>query len=305
MNSRSPASLARTEADLAHDIDARILHAEQRLMAREERLRVGMQVLTRDLRRRLRPRRWLAPAGSAVLVAAALASLLKRPPRGAGNEAQPQPGAGLGALRDLPWPYLFRLAWPLLPGRWRERMGPATASSLVTLGLPLIHGLLDKGGTGVPLPTVAEVDLARFGGRWFLVAELPGPLDAEPLEPPEIGLLPRDDGRFDLLQRRIDRHGTHASESLVQAVAGSRGARLKFCAWPAALQWLSWAWTEQGVLHVDEAYDEAMIGSPSRDSLWLLSRRPGLAPQRREALMQIARERGFAVDRLRFAGASP
>ena len=57
--------------------------------------------------------------------------------------------------------------------------------------------------------------------------------------------------------------------------------------------------------YADAGYDEAVIGSTSRDALWLLSRRPRLAPERRQALVQLARDRGFDVERLRFSEAAP
>lgn len=88
------------------------------------------------------------------------------------------------------------------------------------------------------------------------------------------------------------------------AVPGSQGARLRVSHWPAVLHSPPWAWNELAVLHVDAGYDEALIGSPSRDSLWLWSRRPQLAADRQQALVQIARDRGFAVERLRFSGGS-
>ena len=277
------------------DIDARILHVEQRLMAREARLRAGAQGLAGQLRQSLQPRKLLLPAGGVLLGIAALLSLRRHP------RTPPRAPGPVGALLDIPWVRLLGLAWPLLPERWRNRVGPATASSVVTLGLPLVEGLLGS-RRARPLATMAKIDLARFSGRWFLVGELPAPLQAQPLQPPELGLLPRDDGQFDLLQRRIDAGGTHGSEARVKAVPGSQGARLRLSHWPEALQFLPWAWIERAVLHVDEAYDEALIGSPDRDSLWLLSRRPALAPERRQALVQIAHERGFAIDKLRFFG---
>ena len=85
----------------------------------------------------------------------------------------------------------------------------------------------------------------------------------------------------------------------MQAVPGSRGTRLRVSRWPEPLQWLSHAWSDLAVLHVDEGYEEALIGSPSRDTLWVLSRRPSLDAARRQALLLIARDRGFAVDKLR------
>ena len=294
-----PASLSHTEQGA--DIDTRILHVEQRLIAREENLRRGVGALTGQLRETLQPRRLIAPAAGALLGSAALLSLFRRPPA---PTAVP-PGAAPAARpsifpMEIPWMRLLGLAWPMVPERWRERVSPAMASSFVTLGLPIVEGLLGTRRTAKPLTTVADVDLMRLSGRWFVVGELPVPMQAKAVQPPEFGLLPRDDGELDLLQRRIDKGGTHGSEARVQPVPGTQGAQLRISHWPEALQWLQWAWTDHAVLHVDEAYDEALIGSPDRDSLWLLSRRPELAHERRQALVQIARDRGFDVQKLRF-----
>ena len=294
-----PPSSQRPEvaAAVGVDIDARIHEVEARLTAREARLHRHKAALGHQVRAALQPRRFLVPAGGALLTAMALRALWhKQPP--------PAPaGAPAGSRnRRVPWRQLVTLAWPLLPIRWRDRVGPGDVASLTKLALPVFEQLVGH-RREAPLPAVAQADLKRLRGRWFLIAELPEPFLPEALEPPELGLLPRDDGQYDLLERRVDATGTHGRQTLVKAVPGSDGARLKFSTWPHVLQGLPWAWTEHRVLHVDEAYDEALIGSPARDSLWLLSRRPQLAPERREALLQIARERGFAVEHLRFTAA--
>jgi len=295
----APLNPPQVEVDDHVDLETRILLVEQRLVAREARLRRGASGLAREARRQLRPARLLAPAGGALLALLALRSLWRHPAKA---EPAAEAQKAHGRLADIPWVRLLGLAWPLVPGRWRDRVSPAMASSLVTLGLPLVERLLGS-RRARPLQTVDEADVMRLRGRWFLVGELPAPLASEPAEPPEIGLLARDDGQFDLLQRRIDRRGTHGSQALLQAVPGSRGVRFRISHWPQALQGLPWAWSELGLLHVDADYDEALFGSPERDALWLLSRRPALAPVRREALVQIARERGFDVEKLHFVAA--
>lgn len=303
MSPPSPASLSLFDADAPGDIEARILLVEQRLIAREAQVRRRVNRIGEQLGDTLQPKRLLLPA---VGVAAGLMALfsLRGHGRSAGPVAPATPSGGRTMLSQLPWVRLIALTWPMLPERWRARVSPAAATSFVTLGLPLLERLLGSHHAAQPLQTAAAVDLARLSGRWFMVGELPAPVEADPVEPPELGLLPREDGQFDLLQRRIDRRGTHGRQAIVQFLPESQGARLRVSHWPALLHSLPWAWSELAVLHVDAGYDEALIGSPSRETLWLWSRSPQLHADRRQALVQIARDRGFAVERLRFSSAA-
>ncbi|PTT86398.1 hypothetical protein DBR42_13700 [Pelomonas sp. HMWF004] len=295
-----PARLMPPEAQAAGDIDARILLVEQRLIAREEALRRRLGSLGTQLQQRLQPRRLLWPAAGMAAVLLGLLAWRRRP----AERVRPAVGSRRRARHGShprPWVQLLTLAWPLVPERWRARVSPAVATSFVALGLPLLeHVLSSSRQPAAPLAAQPGVDWMQLRGRWFVVGELPSAFEAPALQPPELGLLARDDGQLDLLQRRIDRSGTHGRQALVQPVPGTQGSRLKLSYWPAALQAWPWAWSEHAVLHVNEAYDEALIGSPSRQSLWLLSRGPQLGAERRQALVQIAHDRGFAVERLRF-----
>jgi lipocalin len=278
------------------DLDAQIQRVEQRLIDREQRLRHGTASLARDLRRTLKPQRLALPVASTVLGAAALVSLLRRP-RGMPPPPRPTSGAAAG----LPLMQLVGLAWPLLPQRWRDRMGPATATSVLTIGLPLLQRFIG-GPPKPPLTPMPSVDLPRVSGRWFLVGELGTPLQAAATEPPELGLLPRDDGQIELLMRRIDARGTHGSEARVDPIPGSHGGRWRVSHWPEALQGLSWAWQEMAVLHADDAGSELLLGNPARDTLWLLSRQPAMEATRRQTLVQQARDQGFDLKRLHIYG---
>jgi apolipoprotein D and lipocalin family protein len=53
------------------------------------------------------------------------------------------------------------------------------------------------------------------------------------------------------------------------------------------------------ILDLDQAdYQYALVGEPSRKSLWLLSRQPQLAPEVRSRLINRARDLGFPVEKL-------
>lgn len=291
-----PPSLTTPPPPADADLDAQIQRVEQRLIDREARLHHGAAGLARDVRRALRPRRLVMPVASVAIGLAALLSLRRRsrdtpPPAAAADPA--------GAGHRLPWSQLAGVLWPLMPARWRERLGPAAATSLLTLGLPLLEQLAGGRASGPPLNAV-PVDLARVTGRWFLVGELGSPLQLPASEPPELGLLPREDGQFELLMRRIDASGTHGSEARVEAVPGSHGGRWRVSHWPEALHGLSWAWRELAVLQADEPSQSLLLGSASRDTLWLLARRPTLEEPRRAAALDIAQAQGFDTRRLRF-----
>jgi len=111
----------------------------------------------------------------------------------------------------------------------------------------------------------------------------------------------RRDGLMDLHIVRADTEGS-SDAALVQPIPGSGGSRWKVSRWPELLRALPWAWQDQCVLYVDDTYVAALVGSPQRDALWLLSRHPSMDETPLKARVQLARDRGFATERLHFNG---
>jgi apolipoprotein D and lipocalin family protein len=292
----------------ASDVDARVLQVEERLIAREVRLRRGLAGIGLRMRRGLRPWRRGLPAIGVALALSSLGALAwlwwqRRAPHGAVGGPTGAHHAGDAAAAQgggIPWVRLVALGWPMLPASWRARVSPSMASSLVALGLPAAEWLLH--GRRVPPPaTMPSVDLARFAGDWCVLAQLPRHR-ARTGRDTRLRYTPRADGHFDVL---ASGHGGFEgganAPGLAQIVPGSGGARLALSRWPAWLRALPWAWSDHWILHVDADYTEALVGDARRERLWLLSRRPQLPPSRLTALLQLARERGFAVERLRVA----
>lgn len=278
-------------------LDARIRRVEQRLIEREQAFRRGCDALGRQLRDTLQPGRLLGSLLGGALAASAAGLLVWRLRRhhvglAAGAAAagtQPAPHKGGSSS----WVRLVALAWPMLPTAWRARISPASASMLAGVGLPLVEALL-RGPRISPPATMPSVDLARFTGRWHVAARWPQ-AKARRRAAAEMHYLPRDDGRLDVIW--CDDVGAPLA-GVAQVVPGSGGAKLRLSFAPRWLRVLPWAWHEQWLLHIEPAYDAALVGSPRRDRLLLLSRAPALAPAQRHALLLQARERGFAVERL-------
>jgi lipocalin len=52
------------------------------------------------------------------------------------------------------------------------------------------------------------------------------------------------------------------------------------------------------VIHIDEAYTEAVVGSPGLDYLWILSRNTEMAETDYQRLLQVAADAGFDTKRV-------
>ena len=190
----------------------------------------------------------------------------------------------------------------MVPARWRSRISPATASTLVALGLPLLQRLVAP-APQPPLQTARFVDLGRYAGTWYEVARLPAPFetlcDGQPIAHYER----RPDGLLDVMNHCPSGDGSaRQAHGLARPVPGSHGARLQVSLWPAWLHWLPMAWADYWILDLDDDYESALVGSPDRRFLWLLSRQPQLPMGRLQTMVDMARDRGFDVERLRFIG---
>jgi len=82
-------------------------------------------------------------------------------------------------------------------------------------------------------------------------------------------------------------------------VPGLPGAgRLKVRFLPGWLGWMPFAWGEYWILKLDRDYQVALVGSPDRHYLWVLSRVPDLDEASLQAELDYARTLGFEVDQV-------
>jgi apolipoprotein D and lipocalin family protein len=299
---------ARPEAVHA-TLDERIAMAESRLVAREQGLRRGADALLQRLRRATEPRRLVWPllggVSSLLIVGWAWRRIGGvRHTHGSASAAPERVRAASSGRSDVPWVRAAALAWPLLPAAWRARVGPGTASLVVAVGLPLAEQLF-KRGLHAPLPTVDDVNPARFAGTWYEIARLPTAFEPACGGPRSVTYTPQGAG-FDMVQccGAMGEQPERATRGTARALPGSGGARLEMSWLPAWLRGVPFAWAERWIVHLDSDYSVALLGSPRRDFLSILCRQPSLEPQALQALVERARESGFTVERLRYSAAA-
>jgi apolipoprotein D and lipocalin family protein len=165
---------------------------------------------------------------------------------------------------------------------------------LRSLGIALAGLLTACQSTHPPLEVVEHVDLERYTGKWYEIASYPQPFQRGCVASTATYAL-REDGRIDVLNECRDESfdgKLRRAEGIAWVVDPSESnAKLKVrFFWPFA--------GDYWIIELDPDYAYAVIGHPSREYLWILSRTPTLPPARYERVLERIESHGFALDRL-------
>ena len=169
--------------------------------------------------------------------------------------------------------------------------------------LPLFCLLLASCASPIPKPgppaTAASVDVARYAGRWHEVARFPMTFQrADETATADYALLA--DGRIsvhNIATRPDGRTREIRGRATVLNPGENTRLAVRFTNWfgifiPVRRDGNYW------ILHVNEGYRHALVGTPDRKCLWMLSRTPTIRPADYLALREKAWQLGFDVTRL-------
>ncbi len=157
-----------------------------------------------------------------------------------------------------------------------------------------------------PLQVVAPVDIKRYAGLWHEQARLPNRFQKQCTGPVTAQYTPLADGSIEVRNRCILADGNF-EEAIGTArmvpVAGLPGAgRLEVRFAPSWLSWIPAVWADYWILKLDREYQVALVGTPNREYLWVLSRAPVLEAAQLNAELDYARTLGFDVDKVVLTG---
>lgn len=182
-------------------------------------------------------------------------------------------------------------------GRLPRQIGEGGLRLLLLL--TFVSALPAFGHAQAPVQTVPAVDLPRYLGDWFEVARLPNRFQTECVAHVRATYVQRTDGRLDVINRCDTANGdTIQAQGLAIVADAKTFAKLKVRFAPAFLSFLPMVWGDYWILGLARDYSWAVVGSPDRKYLWILSRTPVLpAPSYGEAVT-VAGKNGFAVNQL-------
>jgi len=172
--------------------------------------------------------------------------------------------------------------------------------SLGLLAALTLHLPLAAQTSRQPLRVVESVDLTRYAGRWYEAARLPNRFQDQCLGDVVVHYALRTDGRIDVVNRCRTSASTVDEARGIGRKAGDQqsSARLEVRFAPAILSFLSSVWGDYWIIGLGPEYTWAVVGTPSREYLWILSRTPEMSATSYERAIEIARGNGFDVTRV-------
>lgn len=146
--------------------------------------------------------------------------------------------------------------------------------------------------------TVAQVDIGRYMGKWHEIARLPMKFQNDCVRDVQAVYSLNPDQTVKVLNscRRAD--GSLMSVEGLARPTDNTGSKLKVTFLPKALRWLPIGRAPYWILRLDKDYQTALVSTPNRQYLWLLSRTPNIAPELYQSYLQTAREQGYDLQPL-------
>jgi apolipoprotein D and lipocalin family protein len=145
-----------------------------------------------------------------------------------------------------------------------------------------------------PIEPVARVDLPRFMGDWYVIANIPTFIEKDAYNAVENYRLREDgsiattftfnEGAFDGPAKKYEPTG-FVNEGTENAVWG-----MQFV-WPIKAQYV--------IAYLDEQYSQTIIARDKRDHVWIMARTPTLKPAVQERLIERVRDLGYDMSTLR------
>lgn len=175
---------------------------------------------------------------------------------------------------------------------------PARAT-LQRLGTALVLMLaMPAALTAEPVRSVPQLDLSRYAGLWHEIAHLPSFFQRDCVDEITAQYTLREDELIGVRNACRNQDGSlETTEGVARAVDGHPG-RLQVRFAPDWLRWLPLVWADYWVIALDPGYQWAMVGTPDRDYLWILSRSPTMPRPLFERLTAQAAAMGYPTGQL-------
>lgn len=163
---------------------------------------------------------------------------------------------------------------------------------IVILSL-LSSGCMKDGSRIKPLKTVGFVNLSRYVGLWYEIARYPNKFQEGCVGSKATYVL-RDDGKISVVNECYEKSfsgNLRSAKGTAWSVDKETNARLK----------VSFFWPFTGdywIIDLDHDYDYTVVGHPDRKYLWILSRRPEMAGNVYQSILERLQKKNYDITKL-------
>lgn len=160
-----------------------------------------------------------------------------------------------------------------------------------------------------PLQPVPSVDATRYQGQWYQIAYYPNRFQKQCASDTKAVYRPLPQQRLEVTNSCRTPEGT-LSEVVGEARlkrptvfgipigAALSSAKLEVRFAPGWLSWIPGVWADYWVIQLADDYRYAVVGEPTRQYLWILSRTPTLSAQDEAAILARLPQQGYDPARL-------
>ena len=140
------------------------------------------------------------------------------------------------------------------------------------------------------LEVVPHVELKRYLGKWYEIARLPARFQEGCTDTTATYAL-SEDGGISVLNECIKDGKVKQAKGKAKVVDKNSGAKLKVTFfWPF--------YGDYWIIDLGNDYDYAVVGTPNRKYLWILSRTPQMDDELFSQLIESVKSKGFDVNNL-------
>ncbi|MEJ5262632.1 MAG: lipocalin family protein [Ignavibacterium sp.] len=143
-----------------------------------------------------------------------------------------------------------------------------------------------------PLKTVDYVDIKKYIGLWYEIAKIPNRFQSQCVKGTTAKYSLKENGEIEVINSCIDEDGeTNKTEGIARIVDKKSNAKLEV----SFLSILGWRpiWGDYWIIGLDENYQWAIVGTPSRKYGWILCRTPKLDQSTLDKIFSILKDQGY------------
>jgi len=140
--------------------------------------------------------------------------------------------------------------------------------------------------------TVEKVDLNLYAGTWYEIARIPNRFQDQCVKNVTATYTLRENGKIDVINRCVEEDGNvDEAEGIAQVVDEISFSKLEVSF--VSFLGIRPFWGDYWILGLEENYQYVVVGDPSRDYGWILSRTKKMKKEDLETCFKILREQRY------------